>query len=77
MIWSAGLFDYFNNETFVKLIKRLQGYLTPNGEMVIGNFSRNNPHRVYMEIFGEWFLNHRNADELLELAIQTGIDKKN
>ncbi|TMI79004.1 MAG: methyltransferase domain-containing protein [Bacteroidetes bacterium] len=75
LIWSAGLFDYFNDKIFIQLTKRLRGYLNQNGEMVIGNFSRNNPHRTYMEIFGEWFLNHRNVDELLGLAIQAGVDK--
>jgi len=75
LIWSAGLFDYFNDKIFIQFTKRLQSYLNQNGEMVIGNFSRSNPHRNYMEIFGEWFLNHRNANELLELAIRAGVDK--
>ena len=72
LIWSAGLFDYFNDKTFVQLLRQLLGNLKESGEICIGNFSKNNPGRVYMEIFGEWFLNHRSEEELIELAILSG-----
>ena len=72
IIWSAGLFDYFNDKTFIHLLQRLNWNLKDTGEMCIGNFSKNNPGRSYMEIFGEWFLNHRSRQELIELAILAG-----
>ena len=28
-----------------------------------------------MEVFGEWFLNHREKNQLIELAIASGIEK--
>ena len=74
IIWSAGLFDYFNDRTFVRLLRRLQRNLKETGEICIGNFSKNNPHQTYMEIFGEWFLSHRSEEELTELAILAGAD---
>jgi diguanylate cyclase (GGDEF)-like protein/PAS domain S-box-containing protein len=73
LIWSAGLFDYLDNEKFVFLLRSLMKMLTINGKMVIGNFSTLNPSRNYME-FGEWFLFHRDITELTELAGKAGVD---
>jgi len=72
LIWSAGLFDYFNDKTFKFLLKRYFLMLEKNGEMVIGNFSENNPSRTYMEL-GEWFLNHRSPETLIALAQQCNL----
>jgi SAM-dependent methyltransferase len=73
LIWSAGLFDYFNDKTFVQLLKRLEVNLKDAGEMCIGNFSKCNPGRVFMELFGEWFLNHRSEADLVELVKLAGV----
>ena len=73
LIWSAGLFDYLDNEKFVLLLRSLMKMLTINGKVVIGNFSTLNPSRNYME-FGEWFLFHRDITELTELAGKAGAD---
>jgi diguanylate cyclase (GGDEF)-like protein/PAS domain S-box-containing protein len=73
LIWSAGLFDYLDNEKFVFLLRSLMKMLTINGKLVIGNFSTLNPSRDYME-FGEWFLFHRDITELTELAGKAGAD---
>ncbi len=77
LVWSAGLFDYFTDKLFVKLITTFQTFIHKEGEIVIGNFSKDNPGRVYMEVFGEWFLNHRSAEELTDLAIKAGAGKRN
>lgn len=75
VIWSAGLFDYFNDKQFCFLLKRLLGFLSPGGELVVGNFSENNPSRNYMEILGDWFLNHRSAEHLIGLAENCGVNR--
>jgi len=75
LIWSAGLFDYFKGKHFVYLIKRYYEYLNENGEMIIGNFSIENPSRRSMEIFCDWFLYHRSEDELKQFALQAGVDE--
>ncbi len=78
VIWSAGLFDYFNDKAFVLILKKLKNWLNPNGEIVIGNFNKNyNPSRDYMELFGDWYLNHRTEMELRELAEKAGFKSKN
>lgn len=73
VIWSAGLFDYFEDRLFVMALKRLLTMLRPGGEILIGNFSEHNPSRGYMELFGEWFLIHRSREELIALSLQAGV----
>ena len=73
VIWSAGLFDYFEDRLFVMALKRLLTMLRPGGEILIGNFSEHNPSRGYMELFGEWFLIHRSREELISLSLQAGV----
>ncbi|MCX5850048.1 MAG: class I SAM-dependent methyltransferase [Deltaproteobacteria bacterium] len=73
LIWSAGLFDYLDNEKFVFLLRSLMKMLKINGQMVIGNFSKSNPTRDCMELV-EWFLFHRDINELTELAGKAGVN---
>lgn len=73
LIWSAGLFDYFEAPVFIRLLGRFLRYLAPEGEMIIGNFHPRNPSRNYMEVFGEWFLHHRTEEEMISLAVAAGV----
>ncbi|MES2775795.1 MAG: class I SAM-dependent methyltransferase [Bacteroidota bacterium] len=77
MVWSAGLFDYFNDAIFVKLIRKFVGWTKPGGEIIIGNFSNQNPSRSYMELIGDWFLQHRSEDDLIQLALEAGVCREN
>lgn len=72
LIWSAGLFDYFNDNLFKRTIRKLSKSLKPNGRMVIGNFSPDNPSRGYMELCN-WKLIHRSKEHLLQLAKECGF----
>ncbi len=73
LIWSAGLFDYLDDQTFIQVIKRYQHNLNLGGEIVIGNFYVHNPSRNIMEVFN-WRLRHRTYDELLGLAEKAGYN---
>lgn len=73
LIWSAGLFDYFTDKLFIRLMSNMYNLLSDNGKLVIGNFSSYNPSRGAMELFGQWYLHHRSEDELIQLAIKGGI----
>jgi extracellular factor (EF) 3-hydroxypalmitic acid methyl ester biosynthesis protein len=77
VVWSAGLFDYFNDSVFIKMVRKFVGWTKPGGEVIIGNFSNYNPSRTFMELFGDWYLNHRSEEYLTQLAIQAGIKEKN
>lgn len=75
LIWSAGLFDYFDDKTFVRILRKfIHEWSSPKGEVIIGNFCTSNPSRSYMELFGEWHLNHRSANHLYSLAIEAGAE---
>ncbi|MEO7313140.1 MAG: class I SAM-dependent methyltransferase [Chitinophagaceae bacterium] len=76
-VWSAGLFDYFNDAIFVKLIRKFVSWTKAGGEVIIGNFSNQNPSRNYMELVGDWFLEHRPDAKLIDLALQAGIRPEN
>lgn len=75
LIWSAGLFDYFfEDKVFEKLLKVFGQWLEPGGEIIIGNFnSEHNPSRQFMEIFGDWHLNHRSEADLMRIAYNAGF----
>jgi len=77
VIWSAGLFDYFNDQAFVQILKQLRLNVKEKGEMVIGNFSNSNPNRILMEVFTDWFLYHRDEEKLINLAMEAGVEKSN
>lgn len=76
LVWSAGLFDYFNDKAFVLLLKKFRKWVKPGGEIVIGNFNEDhNPSRDFMELFGDWKLIHRTKKQLILLAIEAGYDE--
>ena len=77
LVWSAGLFDYLMDRSFVFLLKSLLAVTRPGGEVVVGNFSDFNPSRDYMELLGDWVLNHRTARTLTELAREAGAAPEN
>jgi SAM-dependent methyltransferase len=76
LIWSAGLFDYFSDNLFKRVLKRLLPFLEKNGKLVIGNFSDQNRSQDYMEFFS-WVLHHRSEKKLRLLAQECGVLPQN
>jgi extracellular factor (EF) 3-hydroxypalmitic acid methyl ester biosynthesis protein len=76
VIWSAGLFDYFEEKIFVLALKKFLSWLKPGGEIIVGNFSEDNDSRGYMEVFGEWILIHRSKEELIRLSMLAGAKEE-
>ena len=72
LIWSAGLFDYFSDGLFKRVLKRLLPFLEKSGKLVVGNFADDNPSQDYMEFFN-WLLHHRSPKKLRQLAEECGI----
>lgn len=72
IVWSAGLFDYFDDEVFIKLLRRFMQWTNPGGEVIIGNFSDQNPTQGFMELIGEWYLHHRSEAALINMAVAAG-----
>lgn len=77
LIWSAGLFDYFQDKLFIRLLRRFSCYLNDNGEMIIGNFNISNPSKKVMEVLGDWYLYHRSQENLKSFAMEAGIHPEN
>jgi len=73
LIWSAGLFDYFNDKIFTRAVRKIYTLVKGGGELVIGNFSTNNPSRAVMENFCQWYLHHRSEETLIDLSIKAGV----
>lgn len=76
LVWSAGLFDYFNDDIFKRLITRFLNNVKPGGELVVGNFCSSNPDINYMELL-DWVLHHRDANKLIQLAMECGVEREN
>ena len=72
LVWAAGLFDYFEDGLFRRLLRRLLSDVRPGGRLVIGNFSPINPTRAYMYLF-DWPLQYRSGADLRRLAETCGI----
>lgn len=68
LIYSAGLFDYLSDRSFVTLLSALYDAVKPGGRLIIGNVSAENPTRYFMEYVAEWFLIHRSPPQLLDKA---------
>jgi extracellular factor (EF) 3-hydroxypalmitic acid methyl ester biosynthesis protein len=75
LIWSAGLFDYLSDALGARLARRLHRMLSPDGELVIGNFGPANSSRGYMELIGDWFLEHREPGRLRRIGLQAGAEE--
>jgi SAM-dependent methyltransferase len=76
-VWSAGLFDYFDDAIFLKLLRKFMSWTKPGGEVIIGNFSVQNPSRNYMELIGDWYLQHRSEEQLINFALAAGAKREN
>lgn len=72
LVWSSGLFDYFSDAVFVRVLRKLLLCVAPGGTLVIGNFSDGNPNRAFMEVGMQWFLHHRSPARLAALAGEAG-----
>ncbi len=67
-VYSLGLFDYLTPPVARVVLERLYQTLKPGGRIIVGNFHRQNPDRVFMEYWLDWVLFYRNQREMMELA---------
>lgn len=67
LIYTAGLFDYFTDPVAEAAAIKLFEGLAPGGELIIGNFSKDNPSTPFMELVLDWNLIYRSVDDLKKL----------
>lgn len=64
LIYSAGLFDYFTEPVATAAAKKFIDSLQPDGTAIIGNFSKDNPCSIFMELALDWQLIYRSPQDL-------------
>jgi extracellular factor (EF) 3-hydroxypalmitic acid methyl ester biosynthesis protein len=67
-VYSAGLFDYLNDQVGRAIIKIGYDLLTPGGLLLITNVDPLNPIRNIMEHIYEWHLIYRNNNQMASLT---------
>ena len=72
-IWCCGLFDYLDERLAVHLLKKLHGWLKPEGTLLVGNFSPACASQHLMEGLYDWTLIFRTEDEFRQLALSAGL----
>lgn len=67
MIYTAGLFDYFTEPVAQAAASKLFASLRSKSQLIIGNFSKDNPTQVLMELFLDWNLIYRSEQDLIRI----------
>jgi extracellular factor (EF) 3-hydroxypalmitic acid methyl ester biosynthesis protein len=67
-IYSAGLYDYLDDEIGRRLLHALVGLLKPGGRIMIANFLPNLPTLGYMEAAMDWWMVYRPVEQFHALA---------
>lgn len=77
IIYSTGLFDYFEERLSTKLIGNLKHLLNPDGVMIISNVrdKYSNPSVHFMEWVGEWPLVYCDDDSFRRYFVNAGFKK--
>ena len=77
VIYSTGLFDYFEERVSTKLISNLRQLLKPNGVMIISNVrdKYSNPSLYFMEWVGEWPLVYCDDDSFRSYFVNAGFKR--
>ena len=77
LIYSTGLFDYFEESLATRLIGNLKNLLNPKGKMIISDVrdKYSNPSVHFMEWVGDWPLVYRTDTEFREIFINAGFSE--
>lgn len=75
LIYSTGLFDYFDHRMAVRLVANLKKILNPGGLLAIANFrdKYSNPSFHFMEWVGDWNLVYRTEEEFADVFLESGF----
>lgn len=68
LIYSSGMFDYFDVASSKRLVRKLWDNVKPGGTLIVTNAHPDNPTKFWMEYVSEWFLEYKNENEMLSLA---------
>lgn len=68
LVYCIGLIDYLSDKFASRLTEVLFDLLNSGGTLIMGNIASTNPSRANMEILGEWYINHRSKEDMMNLA---------
>ncbi len=68
MVYCAGLFDYFPQNVCRNLVELYYRWVKPGGRLVVTNVHPDNPERHCMEHLLEWYLIHRDEQDMQDLV---------
>jgi hypothetical protein len=69
IIYSFGLFDYFDSSLGRFVINSIKPLVKPGGKIIVANASLdNNKYKLLMEFVFDWYLIYRDKDEMYELV---------
>lgn len=72
LIYSAGLFDYFTDPVAQVAARQMINAVKSDGQVIIGNFSKNNPSTPFMEYVLDWILIYRSPADMMRLFESAG-----
>ncbi|MDD5069776.1 MAG: class I SAM-dependent methyltransferase [Candidatus Omnitrophica bacterium] len=75
IIYSTGLFDYFDEKISTRLVKNLRKLLVDNGVLIIASVRDkfSNPSVYFMEWAAEWNLVYRSDEEFRRIFTNSGF----
>ena len=78
IIYSTGLFDYFEERISIKIIQNLKKLLNPGGMLIISDVrdKYSNPSVHFMEWVGDWNLIYRDDDSFRDIFCKSGFKMK-
>lgn len=78
VIYSTGLFDYFEERVSTRLIANLRKLLNPGGIMIISNVrdKYSNPSVHFMEWVGEWELVYCESERFRKYFLDAGFNRE-
>jgi nucleoside-diphosphate-sugar epimerase len=69
----VGLLDYFEPPQVVKVLSAIYQNMSKGGTMIIANISDNKERKFVTNLVG-WKMVYRNAEELIDLALESGFE---
>lgn len=76
LILIGGVFDYVSDKFIINILKKLYTHnLSNTGEICFTNIATNNPFRIPLEYFFDWFLIERSKEDIMRIVAACGIDE--
>jgi hypothetical protein len=72
LVYSAGIYDYFEDRLADRVTRSLFGYVKPGGKLLVANFVPDIRDVGYMECFMDWWLTYRTAETMTALVAGLG-----